>query len=273
MGWLNAALGFALGALLFPFRSFPPIVGLSAVALAVAVATLLVFRATSNQPAIAAVKRQISAAIFEIRLFNDDPRAIVRAQGHILRHSLTYLRLTLPPVAWMAVPLVLLLSQLQYYYGYDGLAPGRPAIVKARLNSAPASPPAIALEAPAGLRIETPLLWIPSEREAAWRVVADRTGDYEVRITVNGRVAGKTVHVSDRVGWRSPDRRERSVLNELLHPAEPPLERDVPLEAISVAYPQRVVSFLGWDAHWSIVLLALSVLFTFALRNAFGVVT
>ena len=65
------------------------------------------FRATSNQDAIAAVKRKIQAGIFEIRLFNDDLRAMFRAQVDILRHNLTYIRLSLAPMVWMIVPLVL----------------------------------------------------------------------------------------------------------------------------------------------------------------------
>src|SRR5688500_5888155 len=174
MTWINMGLGGLVGAALSPFRSLPPIVGLSVVSLVAAIGMLLVFRATSNQPAIAAVKRRIHAGIFEIRLFNDDLRAICRAQFDILRHNLTYLRLSLAPMVWMLVPLVLLLAQLQFYYGYDGFGPGQSAVVKVRLKEA-ASPatgtaPAIALDVPAGLRVETPLVWIPSEREAAWRV-------------------------------------------------------------------------------------------------------
>ena len=73
--------------------------GLAVVSLATAILMLLSFKRTSNQTRLAAVKRQIHAAIFEIRLFNDDLRAIFRAQREILRHNLTYLRLSLRPDA------------------------------------------------------------------------------------------------------------------------------------------------------------------------------
>jgi len=276
MTWINLGLGRLVGAALSPFRSLPPIVGLSVVSLVAAIGMLLVFRATSNQQAIADVKRRILAGIFEIRLFNDDLRAMFSAQFDILRHNLTYLRLSLAPMVWMLVPLVLLIAQLQFYYGYDGLRPGEAAIVKVRLRegAGPSSgtAPAIALEAPSGLRVETPLLWIPSEREAAWRIGTQKPGDYQLTVLLDGRSVTKQVRVSAQVGWRTPERLEAGFLNEVLHPAEPPLEADVPIEAIMVAYPEREVSLLGYPVHWMIAFFVLSLVFAFALKSRFGVV-
>ena len=276
MTWINMGLGGLVGAALSPFRSLPPIVGLSVVSLVAAVGMLLVFRATSNQPAIADVKRRIHAGIFEIRLFNDDLRAMFAAQFDILRHNLTYLRLSLTPMVWMLVPLVLLIAQLQFYYGYDGLAAGQSSLVKVRLKegASPASgaAPAIALEAPAGLRVETPLVWIPSEREAAWRIGTDAPGEYQLTVVLDGRSVTKKVSVSDQVGWRTPERLEAGFLNQVLYPAESAIEPGVPIEAIMVAYPEREVSLLGFGTHWLIAFFVLSIVFAFALKSRFGVV-
>ena len=276
MTLINFALGGLVGAALAPFRSLPPIVGLSVVSLAVAIGMLLVLRATSNQRAIADVKRHIHAGVFEIRLFNDNPRAMGRAQLDILRHNLTYIRLSLAPMAWMLMPLVLLIAQLQFYYGYAGLGAGQSAIVKVRLKEG-ASPssgtsPAISIETPTGLRVQTPLVWIPSEREAVWRIGTERIGDYQLTVVLDGRSATKQVRVSDQVGWRTPDRLEAGLLNEVLYPAESPIEADIPIEAITVAYPEREVSLLGYPVHWMIAFFALSLVFAFALKSRFGVV-
>jgi hypothetical protein len=146
MRWVNAALGGLVSAVLYPFRGLPPIVGLAIVALLTSIAILLVFRATSDQRALRRVKNRITAGILEIRLFRDDLRTIFRAQWDILRHSLTYMRLSLVPMLWMIVPIVLLMIQLQFHYGYRPLQPGETAIVKAELagedgcDSAPAPP-------------------------------------------------------------------------------------------------------------------------------------
>lgn len=276
MTWINLGLGGLVGAALAPFQSLPPIVGLSVVSLVAAIGMLLVFRATSDQQAIAAVKRRIHAGIFEIRLFNDDLRAMFSAQLDILRHNLTYLRLSLAPMLWMLVPLVLLIAQLQFYYGYDGFGPGESAIVKVRLregafpSSGPA--PAIALEAPSGLRVETPLVWIPSEREAAWRIGMDRPGDYELTVALDGRSVTKQVRVSNQVGWRTPERLEAGLVNQVLYPAEAPLDADAAIEAILVAYPEREINLLGYGTHWMVAFFVLSLVFAFALKSRFGVV-
>ena len=66
----------------------------------------------------------------------------LRAQVDILRHNLTYVRLSLAPMLWMFVPLLLLIAQLQFYYGYDGLVPGQSALVKVRVKQGASPRPA-----------------------------------------------------------------------------------------------------------------------------------
>src|SRR5262245_58364680 len=124
----------ALDLLLFPVRQLPPMVGLVIVSLVTAVVVMLVFRATSDQQRIADVKRRIAAALFEIRLFNDDLPAVFRAQGELLRHNATYLRLSFVPMLWMLVPIAFLVAHLELRYGYTGLSPGQPAMVKVALR-------------------------------------------------------------------------------------------------------------------------------------------
>ena len=250
------------------------LVGLTLVSLATGIGMLLVFKATSDQTALAAVKRRIHACLFEIRLFNDDLRAILRAQGEILRHNLTYVRLSLAPLVWMIVPFVLAIAQLQFHYAYAGLEPGQSAVLKVTLRTDGVDAdarPAASLEAPDGLQVETPGVWIPSQREFAWRIRAERAGDYELRVNVDGATDTKAVRVSDAVVRRSPIRVDGSWLDQLIYPAEPPLPSSSPLQAISISYPDRDVLLFGWGVHWMVVFFVLSMVFAFALRNRLGV--
>jgi len=286
MAFVNSILRAVVSALLFPFRGLHPLVGLVVVSLVTGVAMLLVFKATSNQAGIAAVKRKIHACLFEIRLFNDDLRAILRAQGELLRHNLTYLRFSLVPLLWMIVPFVLLIAQLQFHYGYRPLAPESPALVEVVLaegweEALPAGAvedfdgftrPAVALEAPEGVRIETPGVWAPEAREMTWRVAGERPGEYELAVEVGGERYTKSLRVAEEAGVRllSPIRPDRNVFQQLLYPAEPPLP-DGPVRSIAVAYPDAEVWFLGWTTHWMVVFFILSIVFAFALRNRLGV--
>ncbi len=285
---MNALVGRAVDFLLFPFRQLPPIAGLAAVSLASAVALLLIFRKTSDQARLAAVKRQMRAAIYEIRLFNDDLRAIVRAQAEILRHNLTYLRLTLVPTLWILVPLGLLIAQLQFHYGYGGLRPGHPVLVKAQLRnavvnrgpdpvrvlgrlSAPEGGRVALLDAPDAIDVLTPAVWFPATGEVIWRISPKTPGAYELQVRADGESFSKTLRVSDEVVRRSPARLERGFLNQLLYPAEPPLPEGAAVTAITIAYPRAEIRVLGWELHWMIVYFGLTMVFAFALRKQFNV--
>lgn len=276
MSALNALLRTLFDTLLSPFRSLPPLVGLALVSLVAAVAMLLVFRATSNQRGLEDAKRAILAGLLEVRLFNDDFGAVMRAQVEILRHNLTYLRLTLVPMAWMLVPFVLVTAQLQFHYGYEGLVPGEPALVKVQLGPGamsvvPAEGPPITLKPPEGLRVVTPAVWMPAIREIAWRITAERPGTYDLAVDVGGTQAIKQVVVSEAVVRRSPWRLAPGFFDELLYPAEAPLDADLSVRAIEVTYPERAIDVFGVRLHWLVVFFVLSLVFAFGLRSRFGV--
>ncbi len=278
---LNALLASAFDLLLFPFRQLPPIVGLSVVSLLTAAGMLLVFRAKSDQQRIEQVKRAMVAALFEIRLFNDDLPALFRAQGEMLKQNAAYLRLSLVPMLWMIVPIGLIAAQLEFQYGYAGLTPGQPALVKARVRQsatplaepAAVSPPvsAASLEAPKEIRVLTAGAWFPATQEIIWRVMAEVPGEYVLNAKVDGGTFTKTVDATDRVVRRSPVRVAAGFMNQMMYPAEPPLPDGGIVTSISVGYPSRAIRVLRWDLPWVIVYLVLSMAFAVALRKPFGV--
>jgi uncharacterized membrane protein (DUF106 family) len=273
MSIVNALLRATVDGLLYPFRGLPPIAGLTAVSLLTSILLLVIFKKTSNQKALEAVKRKIHACLFEIRLFNDDFRTIFRAQLEILRHNLSYLRYSIVPMIWTLPPLVLLIAQLQFHYGYESLRVGEPAIVKATLRSGESAKPSIRLEAPGpGLEVAEPPVWIPSLREIAWRIAPRAAGDYELKLVNGSESVTKTVRVSegaDSVVRRSP-LRVRGFLDELLYPAEPPLPPGS-FQSVALTYPAANVDVLGIELHWMIVYFVLSIAFAFLLRGTFQV--
>ncbi len=278
MSFVNAVLRPAFELALSPFRDLSPIVGLVVVSLLTAIAMLVIFKRTSNQDGIAAVKRRIHASLFEIRLFNDDLSAILRAQTEILRHNLTYLRLSAAPMLWTLPPLILVIAQLQFHYGYQGLEVGKSTLLKVELQTAgddaswqEAPRPSLSLQTPAGMRVETRGVWIPSLSEMDWRVRPENRGDYTIDVILDGQSFSKSVTVSDNVVLRSPSRLARGFLNQLLYPAEAALPAASPIRSITITYPEADVSVLGWPLHWMIVYFVLAIAFAFALRNTFKV--
>ncbi len=286
MSLVNDWLRVVFDAALRPFAALPPIVPVTLAALVSGIFALLVYRWTSNQEALAAVKRRLFAHLLEVRLFNDDLRAVLAAQLRLLRENLTYLRLNLAPLLWMIVPFILLIAQLQFHYGYDGLEVGDRTLLVVDLAATdpegaaavePVPRPAVELDAPPGVAVETDGVWIPSLRQIVWRLRAEEPGDVELTVRTGGVAFAKSLFVADPEGgarWvrRSPTRRRAAILDQLLYPAEPSLPRDGPVERIDVQYAAASISFFGlFDVHWLIAFLVLSIALAFALRKRFGV--
>jgi hypothetical protein len=273
---VNQAVGAVIGAALAPMQSWPPLASLAVLSLIAAVALLGIIKATVDPGATSRVKRRVRAGIFELRLFQDDPRTMVAAARELFRAQASYLRLMLTPLLWALVPLVLVIPHLDAYYGYRGLEPGQHALVKVHVSpvdrrSGVPSPP-IALEAPDGVRVETPALWAPSLGEMAWRISAEREGVYELRITSGQMAFTKQLQASPLLVRRSPVRPARSIGAQLIHPTEPPLPRDAGIDAIEVSYPTGGFDIMGVEVHWLLVFVLLSTMFAFALRSVVGVV-
>jgi hypothetical protein len=255
-----------------PLRLLRPLgtaASLAVVSAVSAAAILVVVRATSDQRALTAIKRQIHADLFEIRLFNDDLRAMLRAELGIVRHNATYLRLSLLPMIWLLVPGVLAAAQLQSYYGYGAVAVGQPVLVTAQFK--PGRSPAATLEAPPEVQVETAAMSFPALNQVVWRIVGTMPGDYEVHLQVpNGRYA-KSIHVSDGLARRSPMRMAPRLLDEIAYPSEPPLPDDAPISIIRVDYPERRFEVFGRPVHWSVIYVILSIAFALVLRRPMGV--
>ena len=214
----------------------------------------------------------MQAGLFEMRLFSDDPRTILQAQGDILRAMWIYLRLSAIPLLWMILPLVIVTAHLQSHYGYQGFNAGGSALVKVQMKSGSETQArSLALDLPSGLRAETPMVWTPAFREAAWRITADRDGDYVLSVGLGSARFTKTVLVSNFVGRRSPTRLEPGILNQLFYPAEPPLPVDAPISSIAVTYPEGYVRVAAWDVHWLIVFFIVSLVVAVLLKRRFKV--
>ncbi len=283
MATVNAVLRPVFDLVQGPLAGLPALVGIVLWSIPVSVFALWAFKRFSNQQRIAEVKKRIAACLFEIRLFNDDLRAIARAQGEILRHVLHYQGLALVPMVVILPPLVLVMVQLHAFYGFAGLTPGDEVLVNVTLSNVadrqpaavPAPRPPVDLVVPAGLHLDGPGVWARELGEMTWRLVADAPGDYLLEVTAAGASYPKSVKVTDRLERLSPLRPDRTFLEQLEWPSEPPLPDDAPVRAISVAYPDATLDVLGWGWHWRyawmVVFFVLTMVVALALKNAMGV--
>lgn len=272
MTLLNALLVRAADAVLSPLADLPAVAVVAGAALATALVVLGVMRLTSNQASLAAVKRQIHAGLLEMRLYNDDLGALLRAQRNVLWQNVRYVGYSLVPLLVTAVPLTLVIAQLQAWYGYQGLTPGAPVAITAALDGPVDAVPR--LDSPA-FDVVGPARYFPTRGEVVWRVMPRVAGASVMRVvTARGVVVEKTVHVEARASAarRSPSRSRGALLDQLLYPSEAPIDPGAGVSSVRVPYEARTLSIAGLGMSWLVLYLVLSLAFVLALRKPLGVV-
>lgn len=276
MELLNRGLGALFDLLVMPFRGMPAAVGLTVISLLVSVAMLIAFGRLSDQEGLEGVKRRIQAGVYEIRLYKDDLRTIFASQFAVLGHTWTYFKLSMVPMLWIMLPIVVVVIQLQFQYGYESVEPGDAVLVIAEMTEEEAERVSgghaadVTLEASEGVRVETPAAWSPALGEVAWRVRADTPGEHELTLRIAERTFTKTLRVSGSTVLRSPVR-PAGLLGQILYPAESPLPNDSGLASIRVGYADAAVSFFGLEMHWIIAFFILTMIFAFALAKPLGI--
>ncbi len=273
MGPVNTVLGKFFDLLFLPFRTLHPWAGMVFISLLTGLLMLLIYRVTSDQAGIRRVKDKIKAHLLELRLYKDNMGVTMKAQGRILRANLRYIVLNFKPLLVMIVPLVLILAQINLWFGAEPLQAGRSAILRVEL--APGTRLLdldLALAAPDQVAVETPPLRIEELREVDWRIRPESAGVFDLTVRAGEHSVNKTVVVGgpplQKVSTQKVGRR---FLDALLYPGEKPLPRASPVRSIEIAYPAQRLRFLGVRLHWLIAYFGLSIIFGFALKRPFKV--
>lgn len=262
-----------MGILFFPFRSLNPWFGMIFISFLTGLLMIIVFRTTSNQEGIRNIKNKIKAHLLELRLYKDNMSLSLKAQGQIFRCNLKYIGYSAKPMLAMVVPLILLLTQLNLWFGSAPLVPGQAAVLKLKLTEGP-NPlrTDLSVESSFPFRIETLPLRIEGEREVNWRLRAQAEGMSDLIFRMDGiSFTKKIVSGHTPLSPISAKRVKRNFAAEFLSPGEKPFPSRFPVESIEIAYPARRMNFFGWRLHWIVVYFVLSVIFGFALKRPFKV--
>jgi len=272
--WIfNSLFGKIFEIIFLPFRSLSPWIGMILISFLTGLLMLFIFRFTSNQEGIRKVKNKIKAHLLELRLFKDSLALSLKAQGNILLSNLRYIGYSGKPLLVMIIPLVLILIQLNLWFGYHSLKPGEETILKVRLKEGQNLLDVnFSVQPSQSLFIETAPLRIEEENEINWRLKAKEKGIHILTFQVNGQSFTKKVAVAQKPLTKiSPIKMRRNFIDELFNPGEQPLPSEQPVKNIEIKYSSKHMNLFGWHIHWIIAYFALSIIVGFALKGIFKV--
>jgi uncharacterized membrane protein (DUF106 family) len=243
------------------------VVGIS---LVIGLVMVIVFGYTSDQKAIHSAKDQLKAHLLALRLFQDQIQVVLRSYGRIVLATGRYLRLAFKPLLFVIVPMTFLIVQLDRYLGSVPLSAGQSFLVKARMDDADSLNQA-SLQLPDGLTGTSPAVHVPAESEVAWRVVAEKAGEYVVHVQVADQLFAKRVIVGSGMPRLSSIRLRGKFWERIFVSAEPALPDNKFVEAIDVQYPARNIAFAGVEWNWIWLFFLLSLASGFVFKSVLGI--
>lgn len=230
---------------------------------------LAIYKVVSNQDAIRDAKDKIVAYLLELRLFRDDLRVLLRAEGRVFASIGRYLGHSLLPMVVMLPVFLLVLIQIESRFAFRGLEPDEQALVTVGISSdKPVSRIPVNLDAESGLRVATPALRADSSAEIYWRVHAVTPGPHNLKLRIGDEQADRIVSgegsAAMTMAYRANDMRT------LLYPRAAALPSNGPVSTLAIDYPRARGEFAGLSST-SWLFFGMVMVFAFALRRFFDV--
>ena len=259
--FLNILVNTIAGYLLAPIGMLPGWLSKTIISAITGVLLLIIFKYTSNQKAIGKVKDNIKANLLALKLFKDELSVTFHSQGRIFLGATRLLRYSLWPLLVMMVPVLLELSQMGVWYQWRPLRLGETTLVTMRLAGKIDEPMQQVKFLPnSGVEPVLGPVHITSKREICWEIRALKEGFYDLVFQVDQQQIEKELAVGDGLMRISAVRPSWNWTTILTHPLEKPFDKDSPVQAISIDYPDRVSWTSGTD-YWLIYFFCASLVF------------
>ena len=270
MDFFNLVLRTVIGGICGLGVGLHPMIGMTIISVLTGIGMLWVFGKTSNQAAIATTKKRLQAYLLEMRLFGDDIALVFGAQKKLIFGNFRYIGLMMKPMIFLTAPLLLLLIHMDAFYGATPLAIGEPAVVTLQASGRFGTNAAVPeLEAPAGIRVETPGVRVMESGQMSWRIRAEQPVEGDLRFRWGGKEWTKSVAAGDPFRYLSI-RRVTGLWDALWYAGEARLAQGE-VEWIEIRYPSAEVPFAGIKLHWLIWFFVISMVAAYGLKGYFGV--
>jgi hypothetical protein len=239
---------------------------------------LLLFKASTNQVKLAEAKRKLLGHLYEMGLYQESLRVLLRIQLQLAKANLKYLSRALPALIVMTIPVVLILAQLNSRFAYRPFLPEEAALLTVTVSSeGPSLLDNLSLLTPAAVSVESLPVRDYQARTITWRIRVLAEGRHELKVvsSKNQQWDKLLVAGSHRAGMpltRLANDRERAGWHHtILNPGEMPLAKDSPVTNIALQLPSRETRYAGVRLGWIWAFCIFSLLFGFLLKDFFKV--
>jgi len=253
-------------ALLAPFRNCPPFTGLLTVSLLFGVIMILIFKFTSNQRAIGAIRSRMGARALGMLLHLHSPITVIKAAAALMADNFAYLWRIVTPMLFIAVPFILTAAALDARYGSMPVPRGVPTTVTLTWDELPAREGFTVTGT--GITVIEPVVFVDTLRQTSFRV---RNATPGAMVTAAGVTfpLGASAGGAGSVIYRGAAR--MNPVERLLKPFLAPLPPDGPVIEANVFIPEARYRILGGRWSWLTVFLVYSSLAAIAGAAAFKV--
>jgi hypothetical protein len=267
---VSTVVNAPFNALFWLVQWLPPQWQVVVLALPGALFALWIYKLVSNQDAIRDAKNKIIAHLLELRLYRDDLRVLLGAEGRVFLNIGRYLGHSLLPMALMLPVFLLMLIQIESRFAFRGLAPDEQALVTVGVVSdGPVSHLPVRLDAGDGLTVATPALRADASSEIYWRIRAVKAGIHDLKLHVAGEQADRVVRADAAAGAMSTAYRAND-MRTLLYPLVAALPSGGPVASLAIDYPRARGEFAGLSST-SWLFFGMVMVLAFALRRFFDV--
>ncbi len=272
MWFINRYLTSGFDAVFAFMEGWPGWLSLTVLSAFTGVVALVIYKYTSNQTAISRVHDDIRSSLLAAKLYKDDLGVTLRSQGRLFGAAGRLLLHSLFPLLVMIVPITLLLGQMAPRYEWNPLSVGEEVLLYAELRPGTLdTDPEIGLDVPPGVVVDVGATRhdlnrykdYPAVDKLCWRLKVTEPVRAPLVVQVGDASAEKMITVSDqRYVKACPVRPGPSILDQLYYAVEPPAGSEDVIQRIELhSVPAGSTPFFGWDVHWAVSWLILSMVF------------
>ncbi len=263
---VNQPANLAGGLLAYPISVLPAWSAITFFSALLGFSVLFVYKHTSNQRAIGAIRDKIKADLLAVRLFKGNIPLAVSSQARVMLSSLGLLGHSVVPLLVMIVPVGLILVQLGMWYQAGPAEIGKhPVVVKMKLKASLSPELAIMLKPNADMADLAGPVQVVSRNEIFWKIQPLAAGQTRLQFQVGDQVVEKLLSAGNGFMRISSKRPGMNWQDMLLYPLEPPIEDNSAVDSIEILYPQRKSHVYGTN-WWLIYVFSVSMLFAFLLK-------